>query len=196
MIAVVEATGSNFSSVRFALRRLKADVTVTNDWSVISEADHVILPGVGSAAAAMEKLHDAGLAQRIPSLTQPVLGICLGMQVMFAHSEEGDTRCLGIFAGNVTRLTTAPGLPVPHMGWNTVGSEWAYFVHAYAAAPGPGTVATTEYGNAFSSIVCRDNFTGVQFHPERSAEFGSRILQSFVTDSIRNPTWISSLQST
>lgn len=196
MIAIVESTGTNFSSVRFALQRIKADAVVTNDWSVISGADHVILPGVGSAITAMQKLRSAGLSNRIPSLTQPVLGICLGMQVMFERSQEGDTECLSIFEGKVEKLRAAPGMPVPHMGWNKVGKEWAYFVHAYAAPPGANTVATTEYGVAFSSVVSRDNFTGVQFHPERSAEFGSRILKSFLTDSSRDPKWISSLQST
>lgn len=191
MIAVIRATGANFSSVRFALQRLGVESLVTDSRDVIATASHVIMPGVGSARAAMAKLHAAGLVEVIRQLEQPVLGICLGMQLMFEMSEEGDTPGLGLFGGRVKALTSADGYPVPHMGWNRVThlrgatpapDGWAYFVHSYAAPVGPETIATTTYAESFSAIVARDNFVGVQFHPERSADFGSRLLSRFLED--------------
>lgn len=195
MIAVIRSTGSNFASVRFAVERLGRTVTVTEDPDVIRAASHVILPGVGSAATGMRKLEAAGLTSLVPTLTQPVLGICLGMQVMFEGSDEGDVNGLGIFRGTVRQLEAAHDHPVPHMGWNTVSfrdnksasvladvpdAGWAYFVHSFAAPVGPDTVATTAYTESFTSVVARDNFVGVQFHPERSAEYGSAIIRSFL----------------
>lgn len=195
MIAVIRSTGSNFASVRFAVERLGGTVTVTEDPGVIRAASHVILPGVGSAATGMRRLEEAGLVEVIPTLTQPVLGICLGMQVMYDGSTEGDVACLGIFRGTVRQLEADPERPVPHMGWNTVNfrddrpasvladlpdAGWAYFVHSFAAPVGPDTVASTEYTASFTSVVARDNFVGVQFHPERSAEYGSAIIRSFL----------------
>lgn len=193
MIAVIRSTGSNFASVEFALRRLGVDPVVTEDPDVVAAASHVILPGVGAAGRGMENLRATGLDTVIPQLTQPVLGICLGMQLMFERSEEDDTRGMGIFRGHVTKLDGSSGLPIPHMGWNMVqhfpgasspvsGARdgWAYFVHSYAPEVGPDTVATTEYSGTFTSVAARDNFVGVQFHPERSASFGAAILESFL----------------
>ena len=193
MIAVIRSTGSNFASVEFALRRLGVDPVVTEDPDVVTAASHVILPGVGAARRGMENLRTAGLDTVIPRLTQPVLGICLGMQLMFERSEEDNTPGLDIFRGNVRRLDGSSGLPIPHMGWNMVQhvpdasspvsaarDGWAYFVHSFAPDVGPDTVATTDYTCSFTSIAVRDNFVGVQFHPERSASFGAAVLESFL----------------
>jgi glutamine amidotransferase len=153
----------------------------------------VILPGVGAAADAMERLHSLRLASVIPTLTQPVLGICLGMQLLFAGSEEGDTVCLGIIPAQVTRFPDRQGFPVPHMGWNQIvprtdspltrglgDDAYVYFVHSYAAPVGPWTEAVTDYGGEFSSIVRHANFHGAQFHPERSSRAGQRLLANFL----------------
>jgi glutamine amidotransferase len=141
----------------------------------------------------MQRLRDSGVAALLPSLKQPVLGICLGMQLLFQHSEEGATDCLGVIPETVRRLRPAPGLPVPHMGWNQLGAlrddpllagieagEHVYFVHGYAATVSPFTLATTDYGTAVSAVVRRGNFWGTQFHPERSARTGARILGNFL----------------
>jgi len=153
----------------------------------------VTLPGVGAAAVGMGRLHCLGLAAVIPTLTQPVLGICLGMQLLFAGSEEGDTECLGILPARVTRFPDRQGFPVPHMGWNQIvprsasalthglgDDAYVYFVHSYAAPIGPWTEAVTDYGGAFSAIVRHANFHGAQFHPERSSRAGQRVLANFL----------------
>jgi glutamine amidotransferase len=153
----------------------------------------VVLPGVGAAANAMQRLKDSGVAAVLPTLKQPVLGICLGMQLLFRHSEEGDTECLGIIPETVRRLRPAPGLPVPHMGWNQLGglredpllagigtNDYVYFVHSYAAQVSPLTLATADYGMAVSAVVRKDNFWGAQFHPERSGGTGARVLANFL----------------
>jgi glutamine amidotransferase len=154
----------------------------------------VILPGVGAAADAMQRLRAAALDTVIRELTQPVLGICLGMQLLHSFSEEGRTDCLGVIAGRAQRFTEDPDRPVPHMGWNTleIAAEspllaglprpcWAYFVHSYALPCGATTTATTHYGAAFSASVESRNFFGVQFHPERSGAAGARLLHNFLT---------------
>lgn len=204
MIAVIRSTGSNFASVEFALRRIGVDPVVTEDRDVVTAASHVILPGVGAARRGMENLRAAGLDTVIPRLTQPVLGICLGMQLMFERSEEDDTRGMGIFRGYVTKLDGSSGLPIPHMGWNMVAYQsadapfrtpkdgWAYFVHSYAPEVSPDTVATTEYSRTFTSVAARGNFVGVQFHPERSASFGAAVLKSFLQMDL---TWVAAAAS-
>jgi glutamine amidotransferase len=159
----------------------------------IRAASHVILPGVGAAAPGMARLAAAGLVELVPTLTQPVLGICLGMQLLFARSEEENTRCLGVIAADVARLPASPDLPVPQMGWNEIEGvgrsallagvapgAYAYFVHSYAAPPGDYTRAVTVYGQPFSAVVEQGNFYGTQFHPERSSLVGSRILDNFL----------------
>ena len=192
-VAIIANGGANIASLRFALDRLGASSQLTTDVDELRRAPRVILPGVGAAADAMERLHALGLAHVIPTLTQPVLGICLGMQLLFEGSEEGDTECLGIFPARVTRFPDRQGFPVPHMGWNQLvpqtGSPltrglgddaYLYFVHSYAAPVGPWTEAVTDYGGEFSAIVRLANFHGAQFHPERSSRAGQRILANFL----------------
>lgn len=192
-VAIIDNGGANIASLRYALDRLGADSRLTADPEVLNAAPRVILPGVGAAADAMQRLETAGLVATIRGLRQPVLGICLGMQLLFESSEEGDTRCLGLIAGRVQRFPQRDGYPVPHMGWNQVEfavaepllrgidtGDYVYFVHGYAAPVGPWTVATTDYGGPFSSVVRRGNFAGAQFHPERSGTAGSRLLANFL----------------
>jgi glutamine amidotransferase len=191
---VIVASGANIASLQFALERRGASAQVSADAKRIQAATHVILPGVGAAADAMTRLRQNGLDEVIPKLAQPVLGICLGMQLLYEASEEGRAHCLGIIPGLAARFIEVPGRPVPHMGWNTLeiqrdsrlleglGSEdYAYFVHSYALPLSEATVATCRYGVPFSACVESRNFYGVQFHPERSAAVGARVLQNFLT---------------
>ena len=190
---IIPSCGSNLASLQFALERLGADVPLTQDPARIRAASHVILPGVGAAAPGMERLAAAGLVDLIPTLKQPVLGICLGMQLLFARSEEEETPCLGVIDAEVRRLPGSPDLPVPQMGWNELAPHgesallagvpkgtYAYFVHSYAAPTGSYTRAVTTYGVPFSAVVEQGNFFGTQFHPERSARVGAQILDNFV----------------
>lgn len=192
-VVIVDGGGANIASLRFALARLGVDSELTADAGTIRAASHVILPGVGAARAAMSRLRERGLDTEIPRLTQPVLGICLGLQLLFERSEEDDTACLGILPGTVRRFAAAAGRPVPHMGWNQVTSTRAaplltgvpdasyfYFVHSYAAEMGAATVGRTEYGWPFSAVVQSGNFMATQFHPERSGVLGSRVLDNFL----------------
>lgn len=191
-VVLVDAGGANIGSVRHALRRLGADASLSSDADEIRAATHVILPGVGAAAPGMRRLRESGLIGVVRGLTQPVLGVCLGMQLLFEHSEEGDTPCLDVLRGRLRRLDDA-AVRVPHMGWNTLRMErpsplmagidagaYAYFVHSYAAAVGACTLASCDYGGVFSAAVQRENFHGVQFHPERSADVGARLLANFL----------------
>jgi imidazole glycerol-phosphate synthase subunit HisH len=190
---IIPSCGSNLSSLQFALERLGADVPLSEDPERIRAASHVILPGVGAAAPGMARLAAAGLVELIPTLTQPVLGICLGMQLLFARSEEEDTPCLGVIDAQVRRFPPSPDLPVPQMGWNELdvvgpspllagvpSGSYAYFVHSYAAPPGGYTRALTVYGQAFSAVIEQGNFFGTQFHPERSSRVGAQILDNFL----------------
>ncbi|HSG65425.1 MAG TPA: imidazole glycerol phosphate synthase subunit HisH [Gammaproteobacteria bacterium] len=190
---VIASGGANLASLCFALNRLGYDAPVTEDGARIRSASHVILPGVGAARDAMRRLTDAGLTDLIPELTQPVLGICLGMQILFAASDEDDATCLGIIPGRALRFVGGPELPVPQMGWNQLqinrGSrlldglhdgDYAYFIHSYALPVDAYTLATTDYGVRFSSVVAQDNFFGTQFHPERSSRVGAQILGNFL----------------
>jgi glutamine amidotransferase len=192
-VAIIATGGANIASLRFALDRLGVSSQLTANADELRRAPRVILPGVGAAADAMSRLRSLGLASVIPTLTQPVLGICLGMQLLFAGSEEGDTECLGILPARVTRFPDRQGYPVPHMGWNQLiprtdsalaqglgNGAWVYFVHSYAAPVGPWTEAVTDYGGEFSAIVRHANFHGTQFHPERSSRAGQRLLANFV----------------
>lgn len=197
MIAVVDYATGNLRSVADALRRAGAEFTLTADPAVLRRADRVILPGVGEASSAMSKLRERGLDTVIPTLTQPVLGICIGMQLMCLSSEEGDARCMGIFSARVLRLpSVTPGgaqLKVPHVGWDTISGlstplfrnlaedTYIYYVHSFAAEPCAATIATTDYGRPFSAALARNNFFGTQFHPEKSGSAGARILQNFLT---------------
>jgi imidazole glycerol-phosphate synthase subunit HisH len=193
-VAIIDSGGANLASLRYALERLGAGSVVSSDAATIAQAARVLLPGVGAAGNAMQRLRAQGLDTLIPQLTAPLLGICLGMQLLFAHSAEDDTRCLGVLEGSVERLKSQPGLPVPHMGWNTLAvrrpdpllegitdADHVYFVHSFAVPAGPGTLAATDYGGPLSAVVRRGNFYGVQFHPERSSAAGARILRNFLS---------------
>ena len=192
-VAIIDSGGANLASLQYALERLGARSIVSSDAAVIAVAPRVLLPGVGAAADAMRRLRATGLDQVIPRLQAPLLGICLGMQLLFEHSTEGDTTCLGVLGGRVERLPAAPQRPVPHMGWNTLedigddallrGIEPAshlYFVHSYAASINGSTLATVRYGLPLAAVVGKENFRGVQFHPERSAAPGARVLRNFL----------------
>lgn len=198
-VVVIDSGGANLASLLYALQRLGSKATVSNDAARISAASHVLLPGVGAANDAMTRLRAAGVDSLLPTLTQPVLGICLGMQMLFEASEEAaagatETRCLGVVPGRVRRMQAAPGLPVPHMGWNQLEplqddplfdgiarGDYVYFVHSYAAPVGEYTLAAADYGGRFTAAVKRNNFRGVQFHPERSAAVGARLLGNFLS---------------
>lgn len=190
---IVANGGANAASLEYALERLGARPRISAEPRAIRSATHVILPGVGAAQDAMRRLVGAGLSDLIPKLTQPVLGICLGMQLLYERSDEQDTPCLGVFPGLARRFERAPGRAVPHMGWNRLrplgehplldgirAGDYAYFVHGFAIAPGPETVAVSDYGIEFSAVVSRGNFHGAQFHPERSAKTGARLLANFL----------------
>ena len=194
MIAVVDSGVANLASVMAALQRLGADAIVTSNADALAAADRVIFPGVGAAAAAMARLTETGLSAVLRNLTQPVLGICLGMQLLFSGSDEsGGVASLGVFDGIVRRLPAGPHITVPHMGWNTLKIDSAhpllagvedgafvYFVHSYAAAVGEHTLASCEHGTRFSAVVGQNNFFGCQFQPERSGAVGGKILQNFL----------------
>ncbi len=242
-VVIVASGGANIASLQFALERLGAASAVSADAGRIRGASHVILPGVGAAADAMSRLRRDRLDEVLPELRQPVLGICLGMQLLFDASDEGNTACLGIIPGRAVRFTATPRHPVPHIGWNTVEVEresallegfgtpegapegsanvssvegsaagpaagsaagpvegtpkrtpkearegtptrtgdYAYFVHSYALPVSSATVASTRYEAPFSACVARDNFFGAQFHPERSAAVGARLLRNFLS---------------
>ncbi len=192
-VVLVDAGGTNIGSVRYALQRLGVDAALTADAETIRQADKVILPGVGAAGPGMARLRELGLVDLMRSLTQPVLGVCLGMQLLCERSEENDVACLGVVPTTVRRFVRKPGLRVPHMGWNRLrpqrdhpllkglgDDDWAYFVHSYAVPVGDFAVATTDYDGEFASVISRGNFHGMQFHPERSAQVGARLLKNFL----------------
>lgn len=190
---IIDSGGANLASLQFAFERLGAQTRVSAEATEIKSAARVILPGVGSAGDAMSRLRKNGVADLLPSLTQPVLGICLGMQLLFERSEEGNTACLGILPDEVKRLQPAQGRPVPHMGWNQLSplredpllegisaDDYVYFVHSFAVPVSTMTLASADYGIALAAIVRRGNFWGTQFHPERSAQTGARVLANFL----------------
>ena len=189
-IAIIDYGAGNVQSVLFALERLGFEGIVTNDWNTIKTADKVIFPGVGEASSAMKMLQESGLDVLIPTLKQPVLGICLGMQLMCKHSDEGNTNGLGIFDVNVVKFSKE--VKVPQMGWNTIynlksllftgikENEFMYLVHSYYAPLSKITLATTNYELEYSTALQRDNFFGVQFHPEKSGDVGEQILNNFL----------------
>ncbi|HVZ57291.1 MAG TPA: imidazole glycerol phosphate synthase subunit HisH [Chitinophagaceae bacterium] len=194
-LAIIKYNAGNIQSVLYALERIGVAARVTDDHQEIRSASRVIFPGVGEASSAMRYLRQRGLDRLIRELRQPVLGICLGMQLMCRHSEENDTPCLGIFDEDVRHFVPPPGLrrvKIPQIGWNTIGSlhgalfrgvpegSYCYFVHGYYAALGPHTTATTRYILPYSSALQKENYYGVQFHPEKSADTGERILRNFI----------------
>ena len=190
---IIASGGANLASLRFALQRLGCDAPVSEDPQLIESASHVILPGVGAARDAMDRLYAAGLTDVIPRLRQPVLGICLGLQLLYTGSDEDDAACLGIIPGQARRFSGSTRLPVPQMGWNAVrkvadtplleGLEdggYAYFIHSYALPRSPHTCGVADYGGDFSAVVQHGNFFATQFHPERSARFGATVLSNFL----------------
>jgi glutamine amidotransferase len=189
-LAIVDVGCGNIGSVGIAFERFGLSPRVTADPEVIAAADKVILPGVGAAGYAMEQIRARGLVDTLRSLTQPVLGICLGMQLLFERSEEEDTPCLGIIAGAVHRLEPAVGRPVPHMGWSKLSiidfgigladGDYVYFAHSFACDPGPETVASADYGRTIPAVIRKANWWGAQFHPERSGPAGARFLERFL----------------
>lgn len=197
-VAIVDSGGANIASLCFALERLGVPAQLTSDPLELRAAARVILPGVGAAGDAMHRLEAQGLAGLLPTLTQPVLGICLGMQLLYESSAENDARCLGVIPGRVGQLAAAAGRPVPHMGWNrlrlaqttdlTAGiadGDYVYFVHSYAVSASATDLATCRYGESFAAVVQHGNFYGMQFHPERSAGVGRRLLANFLA----LPSW-------
>jgi len=190
-LAIVKYNAGNIRSVLYALERIGKEAVVTDDPAEIKAADKVIFPGVGEASTAMGYLRERGLDELIRGLQQPVLGICLGMQLLCSYSEENDTDCLGIFENQVRRFNGA-GLKVPQIGWNNIfglrsplfdgvpEQSYCYFVHGYYAALGEDTIASSDYGLVYSSGLQKGNFYGVQFHPEKSAQVGERILTNFI----------------
>ena len=192
-LSIIQYNAGNIQSVLYALERLGVTATVTDDPAFIQASDKVIFPGVGEASTAMAYLKERNLDQLIVSLTQPVLGICLGMQLMCKHSAENDTNCLGIFEEQVLAFkATEMTQKIPQMGWNNImnlktdlfkavpENSFAYFVHGYFAGLGANTIATTDFIQPYSSGLHKDNFYGVQFHPEKSAEVGEQIIQNFL----------------
>ena len=192
-VALIDAGGANLGSVRYAMERLGATARIVRDADGLRGARRVILPGVGAAPPAMDLLRERGLADALRALQVPLLGVCLGMQLLFDASEEGDVACLGLLPGRVRRLDPACGARVPHMGWNSLettraaslldgigaGSQ-AYFVHGYALPEGDDCIATCDHGQRFAAVVQRGNICGAQFHPERSAAVGARLLGNFL----------------
>lgn len=190
-IVVIKYNAGNIQSVDFALQRIGAEAIVTDDVAEIQSADKVIFPGVGEASSAMKYLNEAGLTTVIKNLSQPVLGICLGMQLMCKSSEEGNTNCLGIFDDSVLKFTSKD-YKVPQVGWNTITSlksplfsnvkenEYMYFVHSYYVPQSANAIATTNYILNYSSALQKSNFYGVQFHPEKSSKAGELILKNFL----------------
>ena len=192
-VVLVDAGGSNIGSVRYALQRLGVDAELTGDATTIRAADRVILPGVGAACVWRARLRELGVVGGLRTMDRPLLGVCVGVQLLFAHSEEDDTPCLGLLPGRVRKLHAAPGIRVPHMGWNTLqrrrdGSlvegiadgDHAYFVHSYAAAVDDDCLCSSEHGQRFAAVVQRGNVAGAQFHPERSGAVGARLLKNFI----------------
>ena len=192
-IVLLDSGGANLGSVQAAFARLGHEAPVTSDWARIQAATHVVLPGVGAAAASMATLRANGLDRLVGRLSQPLIGICIGMQLLYERSEEGGTECLGLLPGTVARLPAGEGVRIPHMGWNRLevrvpahplvaglDREWVYFVHSYGVAASDDTLAMCTHGQPFAAIVARGRVMGAQFHPERSAAAGASLLQNFL----------------
>ena len=193
-VAVLDLGVGNTASMLFALERLGADARLTADPAALADAERIVFPGVGAAGYAADRLRTLGVEQALRDFPRPLLGVCLGMQMLYRSSAEGDAAGLGRLDGRVEKLEAAPDRPVPHMGWNALETEhggdplldgvapgaYAYFVHSYAAPVGEETVASSEYGRPFSAVVRRGNVCGCQFHPERSGAVGARILKNFL----------------
>jgi len=193
MIAIVDTGGANHASIQNALLRLGHESTVTLDRNQLSQASHLILPGVGHAAHAMERIHRAELVDFLKTQKKPLLGICLGMQILFGSSEEGDVECLGLLPGRVTRMQASDGFRVPHMGWSQLNTEckstllngissdaYFYFVHSYKIPKSATTVASARAPQVIPAVIEFDQLYATQFHPERSGEAGAALLKNFI----------------
>jgi glutamine amidotransferase len=192
-VVLVDSGGANIGSVQYALQRLGVDAKLSGDGDIIRRAERIILPGVGAAASAMRRLQELDLVATLRSLDKPLLGICLGMQLLYARSEEGDVDCIGLLPGRVRRMHATPGIRIPHMGWNRLRKRGAsslldgiadgaqaYFVHGYAAGIDDATIASCEHGGDFAAVVQDGHIAGAQFHPERSGQVGLRLLANFL----------------
>lgn len=192
-VAIIDTGCANLSSVRYAIERLGYSVTVSRDHDVLLAADKLLLPGVGTASEAMKNLKERNLVELICQLQQPVLGICLGMQMLVKHSAEGDVDCLGLVDAECLHMEADDGVRLPHMGWNQITAmpehplfnnipdgSYFYFVHSYAVPVGDYTLASSQHGAAFSAAIGNANFFGVQFHPERSGAAGAQLLKNFL----------------
>lgn len=192
-VAIIDSGGANIASLLYAFERLETEALLTTDAAVIAAAERVILPGVGAARDAMQRLQDASLVDVIRGLTQPVLGICLGMQLLCEASEEDDVECLGIVPGVARKLEVTEGFAVPNMGWCKTTTKkdhellggiddgsWFYYLHSYALPVSGYTLATARHSTEFSAIIGRDNFVAAQFHPERSSAAGAHLLTNFL----------------
>ena len=189
-LAIVDLAYGNIGSIQLAFERFGVRPELTADPEEIRNADRVLLPGVGAAGYAMQRIDELGLREVLTSLEQPALGICLGMQLLFERSEEADTTCLGIIPGTVRALVPEPDRPVPHMGWSKLSvrdpgvglksGDYVYFANGYAADPGEATVASADYGREIPAVVRRGNWLGAQFHPERSSQAGAEFLKAFL----------------
>lgn len=190
-VAIVDLGYGNIGSIAVAFQRLGATVTLSADPAEIAAAERVALPGVGAAGYAMGRIDALGLRETLKGMTKPLLGICLGMQLLFEASEEEDTACLGLIAGKVRKLIPAPGLTVPHMGWSRLDvtdadcglatGDYVYFAHSFACDDAAASIATAQHGRTIPAAIRRDNLIGAQFHPERSAEAGARFLKAFLS---------------
>ncbi len=193
MITVIELGCANTASVLFALERLGAEARLSSDAAEIAAAEKVVLPGVGAAGFAMSRIHELGLYDTIRAVEAPLLGVCLGQQLLFETSDEGGVECLGLIPGLVTKMVAEETMVVPHMGWNQLeivrtdpltqgvhDSDFAYFVHSFVCPVNDFTLATSTYGRPFAAMVRKGNVWGCQFHPERSSATGARILESFL----------------
>ena len=192
-VAIVDSGGANIASLLYAFERLQVNALLTSDADVIRDAERVILPGVGAAKDAMQRLTDAGLVAVVRQLRQPVLGICLGLQLLCDRSEEEDVECLGSIPGSVQKLPGSTDCPVPNMGWCSTrirsshpllagieDGSYFYYMHSYAVPVSKNTLATATHANDFAAIIGRDNFVAAQFHPERSAAAGAQLLRNFM----------------
>lgn len=193
MIAIINTGCANINSVRFAFERIGAHVEVISDPAQLAQFDRAVLPGVGHASVAMARLTEQGWTEAIKSYQKPLLGICLGMQLLCEHTAEGNVSCLNTISGELQALSSDT-LTLPHMGWNTLKlaqahpilngitkNDFVYFVHSFAHTPNQYTIASCDYGQTFSAIVAKDNFIGMQFHPEKSANVGEILLRNFLS---------------
>lgn len=189
-LAIVNFDYGNVESIRLAFARLGIEAAMVTTPAEVASAERVVLPGVGAAGFAMERIRAAGLEQSLRDFPRPLLGICLGMQLLFDASEEADTACLGLIPGQVRSLVSEPGMPVPHMGWSRLSEvapnigladgDYVYFAHGFACDDGPATAAVADYGRRIPAAVRSANVSGAQFHPERSGEAGARFLAAFL----------------